>query len=263
MTSGPFFDFQKEHGPEILPIYQHGDIGGVPSYSTLGKLNKAVFWPSTDLYHFFIIADYIPDEDDYVILESTGKGISVGRLSWYNGKEYRVFRINDPEAKLLGWKACQRLTQHGQAKYDYGLYIKILAGCLKVWAGKLWTRLGGFVTRSQELSFTWMIAPAELPYARDSRFICTEAANEAWRLVGRPPIPDGVIKLPAGFIQALYHHKLKEVLSDGTEVLVGVWTAPVTYTQDIITAAEWNGGVRDSIIGGPIDDARSPGTAQP
>ena len=208
------------------PVYQHGDIFGVPSYSTPGKFNKAVFWPHTDLYHFGIIADYIPDENDYVILESTGKGIGVGRLSWYDGKEYRVFRINDPEAVDLGVRACRALTQFGQARYDYGLYIKILAGCVWTWMEHIWYKL-----TVKDYAFTWDIRPAELPYARDSRFICTEAANEAWRLVGRPPIPNGVIKLPAGFIEALYCQKLIEVLSDGTTVSATVWTEPNGWAE--------------------------------
>ena len=195
------------------PIYQHGDIGGVPSYSLLGKLNKAIFWPHTQLYHFFVIADYIPEENDYVILESTGKGISVGRLSWYNGKEYRIFRPSGDEVAKLGVRACRALTQFGQAKYDYRLYVKMIFGCMAVWLEHIWYKM-----TVKDYGFYWDIRPAELPYARDSKFICTEAANEAWRLVGHPIIPNGVIKLPSGFIEALYLRNLVEILSDGSIV---------------------------------------------
>jgi hypothetical protein len=214
-----------------MSIYQHGDIGAVPSHSILGKLNQAIFWPHTDLYHFFIIADHIPEEDDYVILESTGKGISVGRLSWYKGKGYRVFRVEPAEyhetvIKHRGVQACRRLTKHGQAKYDYWLYMKLLVGCIAVWDRHLTDKI-----RRRRSPFPWwVIKPSELLYARDSRFICTEAANEAWRMVDLPIIPDGIIKLPAGFIMALYNKFLVEVLSDGT--IVSVSLTDIGHSQD-------------------------------
>jgi len=178
--------------------YQHGDIFGVPSDSFLGIANKAVFSPHTDLYHFGIIADYIYDEEDYVILESSAKGISVGRLSWY--QTYRVFRFADPEIATLGVKACQKLTMYGRARYDYALFLKIFIGCLTVWLGQILT--GHKPTA---------IKPVQLPYGVNSRFICTEAANLAWKIVGYPIIPKDTIPLPAGFIKALNNGLLVEI----------------------------------------------------
>lgn len=185
---------------EAVMMYQHGDIAGVPGHSILGKLNKRVFWPPTDLFHFLLIADYIPHENDYVILESVNKGIAVGRLSWYEGKGYRVFRPNIPRSQYWGRRACQALTQHGRAKYDYLLILKLITGSLLVWAKQLIKE--GRLHR---------IRAVELPYARDSRFICTEAANEAWHLVGYPIVPKGMVPLPSAFIEALSWGELIEL----------------------------------------------------
>lgn len=224
-------------------VYQHGDIFGVPNRHILGKLNKAIFWPHTDLYHFGIIADYIQEENDYVILESINKGIAVGRLSWYNGTGFRVFRINGPEAQALGQRACQALTQYGRARYDFALFAKILFGCFEVWGRHLAnvitgkSKIGG-----RQLYRWWEILQEELPYARNSRFICTEAANEAWRIVGSPIIPDGIIKLPAGFIRALWKKRLIEVMPDGQTRIIrfGWWPPSEEFkTGDIITVSEW------------------------
>lgn len=181
-------------------IYQHGDIGGVPNRGLLGRINRAVFHPHTDLYHFFLVADYVPEEDDYVILESTARGVGVGRLSWY--EDYRIFRVNAPMAKSLGVKACRMLTKHGRAGYDHLLFAKLLLGCLGAWLGQLF-RLEPFGP----------INPWQLSYGRNSRFICTEAANEAWAMVGYPVIPRGMMPLPAGFEAARICGKLLEVSS--------------------------------------------------
>jgi len=179
--------------------YQAGDIVGVKSTGITGKLNTAIFTPHTRLFHFAIIYTHIAREDDYIILHSTDKGIGVGRLSWY--KDYRVFRLTkNIDIQLWGRIACANLTKLGKAKYDYLIFVKLLFGCLRAWLAQL-LKDGRFRA----------IKPKELHYARDRRFTCTEAVNEAWRSIGFPIIPKGVVPLPAGIIQALIDKKLKEV----------------------------------------------------
>lgn len=181
--------------------YINGDIGAVLAEGfakVAGLLSRKIFTPHTDLFHFFLIGDYIPEENDYVILEATPRGVMVGRLSWYEG--YRIFRVVDPDVRELGIRAARAATKYGRAYYDYLLFFKLLAGVMRCLFRQLMNE-GWFKA----------IRPAELPYARDSRFICTEIANEAWRLVGRPIVPKGVVPLPAGFIEALNSGKLVEV----------------------------------------------------
>jgi len=71
----------------------------------------------------------------------------------------------------------------------------------------------------------------EIRYARDSRFICTELANEVWRLAGYPPIPRGVIPIPAAFARAFEQGKLKLVGGNGhPEIGRGVWWHEIDAT---------------------------------
>ena len=64
-------------------IYQPGDIVGVRGGKNwLTWLSYHAVIPSTSLFHFLLIGDRIGSED-YEILESIGKGTTVGRLSWY------------------------------------------------------------------------------------------------------------------------------------------------------------------------------------
>lgn len=197
-------------------IYQRGDIGGTPNRSNLGKANTAIFEPHTELFHFFMIDEYIEAEDDYITIESTANGIGPGRLSWY--PEYRIFRLNRPDSAEIGQRAYYALTVFGQAPYDKLLFVKLFAGCLKVWSEHLWS----IVRYGDAYRDWWVIRPEELPYGRNSSLICTEGANEGYLVIGEPIIKKGVIPLPAGFIQALYIGKLVEILSDGTSVEIKV-----------------------------------------
>lgn len=182
--------------PRLLP----GDIGGVKGKGCLLWLSQHLIKPKTDRVHFFIIGDYLPWDDDYVILESIGKGIAVGRLSFYGPEELRIYRVNlsnDPRLRvfntLLRRQAAAELSRVGRARYDYILFIQLFFGALTLLArGKLppW-RSGDF------------------PYGRDRKYICTEAAAEAWRAVGRPLIPERTVPTPAAFRQALMDNKMR------------------------------------------------------
>lgn len=180
--------------------YQHGDIGAVDSNSLLAKAQRAIFLPKARAIHHFLIADYIPEEDDYVILESIAKGIAVGRLSMYQPETYRVYRPVLPDSRILGIRACRELTRYGRARYDYGIYFKMAIDLLFCFARQL------VLERKMH-----KIRAKDLLYGRDSRFICTEAVNEAWRAVGYPIIPKGVIPIPPAFIEAHVLGKIEEV----------------------------------------------------
>jgi hypothetical protein len=187
-----------------------GDIVAVKGKGVVGWLSRNAFLPHTDRFHFLLIAEYIECEDDYVILESIArKGIAIGRLSWYLGKDVEVYRV-PADSQYPGRLAVTMLTRYGRCGYDYLLPAKLMLGAMRLLvSGKL---------------PPWR--PEQLPYGRDSRYLCTEAANEAWRLAGYVIIPEGVCPLPAGFISALCQGRLiriyKGMLQDEvTEVISG------------------------------------------
>ena len=185
--------------------YIPGDIVGVYPTSIMSKigarLEYALISPPTYLFHFLVIARkcQYEDKEDYEIYESIGKGVAVGRLSMYEDMPYVVFRLNDPVAHIMGKgkEAVELASMFGRHYYDYFLYAKILAGGIKCWIKQIL-----FERRLRRIHFH------ELPYARNSFFICTELANETWRAVNRPLAPIGTIPIPASFVQAAWDHKL-------------------------------------------------------
>jgi hypothetical protein len=184
--------------PRLLP----GDIVGVKGKGLLLWLSQHLLEPHTDRVHFFIIGDYIPWDEDYVILESIGKGIAVGRLSFYKPEDLEIYRVNlsrDPRLRkvdaLLRRQAAAALTLVGRSSYDYLLYFHLVMGALNlILHGKLPP-----------------YDPAQLPYGRNRAYICTEAANFGWRHVGHPVIPKGVVPTPAGYERALIRGEIRRI----------------------------------------------------
>jgi hypothetical protein len=179
--------------------YLPGDIVGVPANHLLARLCHSAFEPHTNLFHWLIIYEYVPDERDYIILESIPKGVAIGRLSWYKGNDYRVFRpnVDDP---TVGKKVCQELTRYGRNGYDWLVFITLPFDCLAILVRQ--------IAIEHRLH---PIRPSELPYRADHRLTCTEAANLGWTRVGYSLVPAGVFPLPAAFIEAVRRRRLKEV----------------------------------------------------
>lgn len=192
---------RTEHKFQYPPL-RPGDIGGVRGKGILRWLSENLLRPRTDRVHFFLIGDYIPWDSDYVILESIGKGIAIGRLSLYSPDELEIYRVPlsmDPGMYELNNNLRRRvtteLTRVGRAKYDHMLYLYLLLGVIRlILSGKLPPYL-----------------PSQLPYGRNNEYICTEAANYGWSSVGRPIIPPGELPTPSGFKQALQEGKLFRV----------------------------------------------------
>jgi len=164
--------------------YQPGDIVGVKSKGILPWLSKNAIVPSTDLFHFFLIGDRIGD--DYEILESIGKGVAVGRLSWYKDREYTVFRVNREDAAALGETVFKVSSRFGRHSYDWKLYAKIFAWALGYWLKEIATL--HIPPRP--------VYPTQIPYKTDEDFICVELVLAAWKLVevrlrehGHAPVP--------------------------------------------------------------------------
>lgn len=179
--------------PQLFP----GDTGRIMGgeRSILKQGNKLIK-PQTPYVHHIMIGDEIPWADDYVILESIGKGIAVGRLSFYHPAEIEIYRHNIPQWQELGKIAAAELTIAGRGKYDYKLIFDLAMQAV----GKI--------------LFKWKLPPydfREFEYKNDDAFICTEAAAEGWRLAGFPIIPLGVVPTPAAFQHAIDTGKLRRV----------------------------------------------------
>lgn len=166
---------------------ESGDIGQVKGERLLSKLASKLTEPYTDRFHFFLIWKKIGD--DYLILESIGKGIAVGRLSFYEGQDVKIYRVNCPAT--LRHQAPNELTKYGRSKYDYFLIVKIITQ-------GLWTIFRNFCEgegihpiRAEDLTWVW-----------DDAFVCTEAVAQAYNMVGVNIIPYGVCPMPSAFKQA-------------------------------------------------------------
>lgn len=187
---------------KVYPRLFPADIGAVKGEGPLRWFSENLIEPKTDRVHFFLIGDYLPWDDDYVILESIGKGIAVGRLSFYRPEDVEIYRVNlsrDPRMKKLNMELRRRvaaeMTRVGRARYDYILIIQIGVGALQLLVtGKL---------------PPWK--PEDFPYGRNRAYICTEAANYGWRVVGHSIIKPGVVPLPAGFKQALLENRISKI----------------------------------------------------
>jgi len=197
--------------------YQPGDIVGVAG-GLFVRAACRIFTPRTTLYHYLVIGEEIPEEDDHMIFEAIASGVRVGRLSWYNNDQYVVFRVNHPESFTLGRTACRLASQFGRWGYDFAVYLYILYDVCAIYTKMLF--------RERRLR---RIRPAELPYHENHRFICTELANAVWAQVGQPVIPKGVMPVPAGYVEALQAGRLKIVGFQGDLFeMVGV-TLPQFY----------------------------------
>ncbi len=180
--------------------YIPGDIGRI---KPTGAGSKAASWlmnrvltPHTDYFHHFVIRTYIPDEKDYEILEAIGTGVRIGRLSWY--KDYEVYRLTDKLAILRGDLACAKYSRFGRSSYDFILFAKTLAGVLRAESGILF--------KEHHLR---KVHCAELPYAQDDEFVCTELAYEVTYLQGAPILSPKVVSLPPA---------IQEVINEGKQL---------------------------------------------
>ena len=194
------------------PQLKCGDIVGVKKRGIIGKLMKRAISPPTNLFHFFLIGDYLPWDDDYVILESIGKGIAVGRLSFYDPADLMIFRRLLPGEEeypgCIRQRAAAELTRVGRARYDWLLVLQTALAAL------------GLLLRGK--CPPW--APEQFPYGRNKAYICTEAVVAAWRAVGYPVVPDNVMPLPAAIKRGLFFGILQHIYpvpAGDTEVIDG------------------------------------------
>lgn len=177
---------------------QPGDIVCIED-GTIGDLAYHIFAPPTRISHVAIITGLVRDLADYEIAESIPNGgVRIGRLSWYRDRHYKIYRLNDPEARSMGFRVAALKSIYGRTGYDFQLYLLLAIDIPLTLLKILW--------REHRLR---RIRPSELHILRNRAMVCTEFVNELYRICGRPLIPDGVPALPAGYQLAINDQKLE------------------------------------------------------
>jgi len=172
-----------------------GDIGEVKGVGTLPKLNAKLTEPHTDRFHFFLIWRKVGD--DWIILESIGKGIAVGRLSFYAGQDVKFYRVNCPA--YYRHRAPLELTKWGRSKYDYPLILSIIIQ-------GLWTIFKNFI----KCEGIHPIKAEDISWKHNSALVCTEAVDIAYLSVG-VSLTGGTVPLPSAFKQAELDGVMEEI----------------------------------------------------
>ena len=175
---------------------QPGDIFATRGSGLLGWLSRNLMEPVTSHYHFGIILQKW--QEDHLILESISKGLSIGRLSFYEGADIKFYRVDCDED--LRKASPYELTRWGRSLYDYLLVAKLVVQGL--WL-LLWHRR--------------RIRPEELTWSQDNALLCSEAVDIAYDAVGVNIIPIHVCPTPSAFKQAEFDGKIEEI----KEVLSG------------------------------------------
>lgn len=179
---------RDDHG---RPIYFSGDIIGVEGQGFVQGLSRNFIEPRTRLFHFLLIGRYIEAEDDYEILESIGKGVAIGRLSWYDGDRYEVLRVNERYCSPLGLKAVDAASKFGRMPYDYALFLKFFSDFVR----HSWDHL-------KRGEWPPKMRPSDFRTIQNAAFICTEFVVATWNLVGVRILNPGDAPVPAAFVQA-------------------------------------------------------------
>ena len=185
--------------------YAPGDIVGYKptGWSSIeGRLNQITFTPHIALLHWFIIGNYIPDENDYVIYESIpSHGVALGRLSWYDKKYYRVFRPNVPMSRVLSERVINDISLFGRQHYGYTSIITMVLAILRA---EISTYRASHKLKS--------IKPSEIkPFMSQHGLLCTQLVARAYHNAGYDVVDDKDAALPAAFINSLNREVIFEV----------------------------------------------------
>ncbi len=134
--------------------------------------------------HTFLIMRWEPSIGEYSIIESIGKGVTIGLLSFYRNQRIAVLRPEIPAA--AGHLVVASAIRLGRARYDYRLIPRIALTLLL-------SRLRQLLPESWKEFLDWI----RVPYWKNNRFICSELVVEAYARAGFHILPPGHIPLPS------------------------------------------------------------------
>ena len=169
-------------------MLEPGTIGACKATPGIA-IGNALMSPKTDRGHYFLVWFYVPEDDDYIILESIDKGIAVSRMAKYRGQGVQFFEVDCPAD--LRHQAPIQLTKYGECHYDWWLLSQCTFGGLQVFFKNL--------IKERKVG---RIRAEELPYGINKSFICTEAIEIAYLTVGVAIIDPNIVPTPSAFKQA-------------------------------------------------------------
>ena len=177
-------------------LFWSGDIGVVIQHDFVANLQAKLLRPSTHKFHMFMLVNYSADEKDWMIIESTPRaGVSIGRLSWYEGQEIEIYRPTG-----VHWTAGQRAvfdaTKDGRKNYNFLLYVKL--------AYLVFNYCGRHLKPAPYTIF---------PPENIGTVVCSMFVNDGWKNLC-PVFDQRYAPIPANFEQQLI---------DGKVTLIGKW----------------------------------------
>jgi len=167
-----------------------GDIVGVRGNLLIRTLNLLVS-PYSDRGHFLLLGEYA--DGDWTIYESLfSKGLRVGKLSQYKGKDIEVGRVD----KEVGALVIRDIARYGHIRYDFLSFFRLV-----------WTGVKYRVKHGKPISYAML---SDWP---NKSFLCTELITEAYRDYCQF-VPGNVAATPAAIMQA-YSKGLIEMIWRG------------------------------------------------
>ena len=189
---------------------ESGDIGATKGNFPMGNLQRAIFTPSTDRYHFFLVLDrdtanrlceflHLPlIEGSWGCVESIGKGITISELTNYAGTDLKFYRVNCDAS--IRHQAPVKLAGYTRSGYDYKLFLKLLVRIIALEWRSLLTN-----------HYLRKLRAAEMPCDDDSEFICTEGVDEGYDDAGFHLIPVKILGIPSAFREAEIAGRMTEI----------------------------------------------------
>lgn len=121
-----------------------------------------------------------------LIIESTGRGVTIGTLLRYSGQTIYIMRPVEELYGPLAAKAAERLADNPGSWYGYWDIPRFVIPKL------ILAKLGGFLPAKIKLCLGLLA----YTYHRNSFYICSELVEQAYRNAGYPLFEEWTIPLP-------------------------------------------------------------------
>ena len=197
----------EDKSGEVDTVIQPGDIVGIrePGVSDWGlKIINFFMTPKNDLLHYAIVSHYNERLNDWILIESIGKGVTFQLLkSWYLKRKSTIviFRVVDATLSQR-MKALSNVYLYANKKFDYKLIVKLVCW----YVGHFFNQLFHLKNPIHK------IKASDFPYYKsDEDFFCTELAVRPYADEGIYVIPRDVLPLPSSLKEAEVNGIIKMV----------------------------------------------------
>lgn len=170
------------------------------SQGILGKLENALVVPRTELDHFFMLYHYDFLADDWIIIESIAKGVSIGWLSWYTKlTPVHIYRPNDRDSDNICLLAATNAIAYGRRYYDFPTMARVA-----------YITLHEIFKQLMKGKRPW-VSYTCYPAVKDNAVICTELVAQSFRKAGYNVFNPYCLANPPNFISCLVEGIVEEV----------------------------------------------------